>query len=68
VIEQVSEKSVLPRLQQVQQLIERASEALETAASDPEIVARATAAITFGQAEQRKVPLVGMDLAVANDG
>lgn len=66
-IEQVSEKSVVPRLQQVHQLVERASDALDIAASDPEIVARATAAITFGQAEQRKVPLLGMDLAVARE-
>jgi hypothetical protein len=65
--EQVSEKPVVPRLQQVHQLVERASDALDTVASDPEIVARATAAITFGQAEQRKVPLLGMDLAVAKE-
>jgi hypothetical protein len=66
-LEQVSEKTPLPRLQQARQLAERAAAALEAGVNDAEVSARATAATTFAQVERKKVPLLGMDLAVAKE-
>jgi hypothetical protein len=65
--EQVYEKSALPRLKQARLLMERASAALEAGVNDAEMSDRAAAAIKLGQAERRKIPLLGMDLDVARE-
>lgn len=66
-VERVTEKPVLPRLQQAQELHAFATSTLKIVKTDEEVRTRAQAAIAFVERERAKVPLLGMSLEVANE-
>lgn len=65
--EQVDAKQVLPRLQQFRQLRDAGAAIAKVAAADPELQARARKAADLAEAGRAAVPLLGNEIAVAEE-